>query len=63
MVHPSKISVPLFVTVPRINYIAVRGTGDPNDEGGTYKQAIGLLYGVAFTIKMSNISTFITFPD
>jgi hypothetical protein len=36
-----------------MNYIAVRGQGDPNQEDGEYKQAIGLLYGVAFTIKMS----------
>lgn len=44
---------PTIVTVPSMNYIAVRGKGDPNVEGGEYKQAIGLLYGVAFTIKMS----------
>ena len=44
---------PGIVTVPRINYIAVRGTGDPNQEDGEYKQSIGLLYGIAFTIKMS----------
>ena len=44
---------PDSVTVPSMNYIAVRGTGDPNLEDGEYKQAIGLLYGIAFTIKMS----------
>lgn len=44
---------PQLVTVPPMNYIAVRGQGDPNEEGGAYKAAIGLLYGVAFTIKMS----------
>ena len=44
---------PSIVTVPKMNYIAVRGSGDPNVEGGEYKQAIGLLYGIAFTIKMS----------
>jgi hypothetical protein len=44
---------PGIVTVPSMNYIAVRGTGDPNQEDGEYKQAIGLLYGIAFTIKMS----------
>lgn len=44
---------PELVTVPRMNYLAVRGTGDPNVEGGAYKEAIGLLYGVAFTVKMS----------
>ena len=44
---------PSIVTVPKMNFIAVRGSGDPNDEEGEYKQAIGLLYGIAFTIKMS----------
>ena len=44
---------PSIVTVPPMNYIAVRGEGDPNAEDGAYKQAIGLLYGIAFTIKMS----------
>lgn len=44
---------PGLITVPRMNFVAVRGRGDPNEEGGAYKQAIGLLYGIAFTIKMS----------
>ena len=44
---------PCIVTVPSMNYLAVRGMGDPNQEDGDYKQAIGLLYGIAFTIKMS----------
>lgn len=44
---------PELVTVSPMNYIAVRGKGDPNEENGAYKQAIGLLYGVAYTIKMS----------
>ena len=48
-------SVPSIVTVPKMNYIAVRGKGDPNVEGGTYKESIGLLYGIAFTIKMSKM--------
>lgn len=46
-------SKPGIVMVPNMNYIAVRGTGDPNQEDGEYKQSIGLLYGIAFTIKMS----------
>ena len=46
---------PSIVTVPPMNYIAVRGNGDPNAEGGEYKEAIGLLYGIAFTIKMSKL--------
>ena len=44
---------PSIVEVPSMNYIAVRGKGDPNDENGEYKETIGLLYGIAFTIKMS----------
>ena len=44
---------PTIVTIPKMNYIAVRGQGDPNDEEGDYKAAIGLLYAVAYTIKMS----------
>ena len=44
---------PDIIMVPRMNYIAVRGQGDPNQEDGEYKQAIGLLYGIAFTVKMS----------
>ena len=46
---------PGIVTVPSMNYIAVRGQGDPNQEESEYKQSIGLLYGVAFTIKMSKM--------
>lgn len=44
---------PSIVEVPPINYIAVRGKGDPNVQDGEYKASIGLLYGIAFTIKMS----------
>lgn len=44
---------PSIVTVPKMNYIAVRGKGNPNDESGEYKNSIGLLYAIAFTIKMS----------
>lgn len=46
-------SKPSIVTVPKMNYIAVRGKGDPNAEDGEYKASIGLLYAIAFTIKMS----------
>ena len=44
---------PEIVTVPKINYIAVRGKGNPNEEEGEYKKSIELLYGIAYTIKMS----------
>ncbi len=46
---------PQIVEIPRMNYIAVRGTGDPNEEGGAYKAAIEVLYAVAYTIKMSKM--------
>ncbi|MBQ1484555.1 MAG: GyrI-like domain-containing protein [Eubacterium sp.] len=46
-------NTPAIVDVPAMNFIAVRGHGDPSIEDGEYKQAIGLLYGIAFTIKMS----------
>ena len=44
---------PEIVTVPPAKYIAVRGTGNPNEVGGAYQQAIGVLYAVAYTLKMS----------
>ena len=44
---------PSIVIVPKMNYIAYQGKGDPNEEGGEYRKAIGLLYAIAFTIKMS----------
>ena len=44
---------PEIVTVPAANYIAVRGQGDPNEEGGAYQQSISVLYAVAYTLKMS----------
>ena len=44
---------PGIIEIPQMNYIAVRGKGNPNEENGEYKNSIGLLYGIAFTIKMS----------
>ena len=46
-------TIPHLIEVPAMNYLAVRGKGDPNQENGEYKQSIGLLYAIAFTIKMS----------
>lgn len=46
---------PALITVPPMNFIAVRGKGNPNEEGGAYKQSINLLYGIAYTIKMSKM--------
>ncbi len=44
---------PSIIEIPKMNYIAVRGKGNPNDENSEYKESIGLLYAIAFTIKMS----------
>lgn len=44
---------PEIVMVPKANYIGVKGKGDPNEEGGAYRQAIGVLYAIAYTLKMS----------
>ena len=48
-------NTPQVVTVPAMRFLAVRGCGDPNDENGAYREAIGLLYGIAYTIKMSKM--------
>ncbi len=48
---------PEIVDIPEMKFIAVRGKGNPNEEGGAYKESIGLLYGIAFTIKMSKMSS------
>lgn len=45
---------PSIITIPKMNYLAVRGTGDPNQEDSAYKESIELLYGVAYTLKMSH---------
>lgn len=44
---------PEIVTIPKMNYIAVRGSGNPNEAGGAYQQAVSVLYAVAYTLKMS----------
>ena len=49
---------PSIVEIPKMNYIAVRGKGNPNSENSEYKATIGLLYAIAFTIKMSYKGTY-----
>ena len=46
-------NIPGIIDVPEMNFVAVRGKGDPNDESGEYNQAMEVLYGIAYTIKMS----------
>ena len=50
--YPTKTN-PTIVKIPKMNFLAVRGKGNPNEEGGEYKQAINLLYPLAYAIKMS----------
>lgn len=49
---------PVIVEIPKMNYIAVKGIGDPNEENGEYKKAVGLLYAIAYTLKMSYKSNY-----
>ena len=49
---------PGIVTLPPMNYLAVRGRGDPNRDGGEYQSSIPLLYAVAYTLKMSHKSSY-----
>ena len=44
---------PAIVDIPKMNFLAVRGQGDPNEENGEYQHSISLLYGIVYTIKMS----------
>lgn len=44
---------PEILIVPKMNYIAIRGKGNPNDENSEYKNAISILYAIAYTLKMS----------
>lgn len=46
---------PGVITIPAMNFLAVRGQGDPNKENGAYKHALELLYAVSYTIKMSKM--------
>lgn len=64
--YQPKTSQPHILTIPKVNYLAVRGKGNPNDTNSAYKESIELLYGVAYTIRMSykgthNISGFFKF--
>ncbi len=44
---------PSIVTIPKMNYLAIRGKGNPNQEGGEYQQAIQTLFPVAYALRMS----------
>lgn len=47
---------PVLIEVPKMNFVAVKGEGNPNEEGGAYQKALEILYGIAFTIRMSKKS-------
>ena len=44
---------PEIIEIPKMNFIAVRGKGNPNEKDGKYQKAVEMLYGVAYTLKMS----------
>lgn len=44
---------PGVIDVPRMRFAAVDGSGDPNEPDGEYKSALGKLYSVLYTIRMS----------
>ena len=46
---------PQIVEIPKMQFVAVRGKGDPNQEDGEYKSLLNLLYGISYTIKMSKM--------
>lgn len=46
---------PVIEHIPPMNYVAVRGQGNPNSEDGDYKKSIGILYAISYTIKMSKL--------
>jgi hypothetical protein len=54
---------PEIIDIPTMNFIAVRGKGNPNEPDGEYKAAMSLLYGIAFTIKMSRKRAAENFPS
>ena len=45
---------PEIVTVPKANYVSVRGKGNPDEEGGAYQQTISVVYAVANTVTLKN---------
>jgi hypothetical protein len=46
-------NTPTLIDIPEMNFVAVTGKGNPNDENGEYQKAVGLLYAISYTIKMS----------
>ena len=49
---------PQIIHVPKMQFVAVRGKGNPNEEAGEYKSALAVLYAIAYTIKMSKMGDY-----
>lgn len=47
---------PMMIDVPAIPFFMAQGTGDPNEENGAYANAVSVLYGLSYGIKMSKQS-------
>ena len=52
-------SEPMIIDVPEMQFVAVEGKGNPNDENGEYQNAVGILYGIQYTIKMSKKGNYV----
>lgn len=46
-------SKPEIIEIPSMNFLAVRGKGDPNEESGEYSKTLEMLYTISYTLKMS----------
>lgn len=46
-------SKPEIIEIPSMNFLAVRGKGDPNEESGEYSKALEMIYTISYTLKMS----------
>jgi hypothetical protein len=52
-------ATPVITDVPEMQFVAVEGRGNPNEENGEYQKAIGVLYGIQYTIKMSKMGNYV----
>lgn len=46
-------TTPTIVEVGEMQFVAIEGKGNPNEENGEYQKALEVLYGIQYAIKMS----------
>lgn len=49
------LAKPQLVHIPKMQFVAVRGKGNPNASDGEYQKALAVLYAISYTIKMSKM--------